>query len=102
MSGDNDDDYPKKGFHTNIVLKILSAINRGFIKKQLETLPGIPSEIMQQYVDELVKDGLVGYDIHDATTLKITEKGSRFLLSYEHVVASKAEHEPPKGLLDLK
>jgi predicted transcriptional regulator len=97
------DDYAEKEFDNDIILKLLSAITGGSTsKEQLESLTGISSMQLNRYLEELIKDSLVGYDIHDGTALRITEKGSRFLISYERVVASKAEHGPPEGLLDLK
>ncbi len=94
--------YKEKGLDDGVVLKLLSAINRGYSKEQLGSSVELSDIELSKYVEELVKDELVGYDILDNTTLKITEKGTRFLISYERVTASKAEHQPPRGLFDLK
>lgn len=86
-----------------VVQRLLSAINGGSAKnKQLQTALGVSSGELDNYLKELVKDELVGFDIHDGTTLKLTEKGLRFLISYERVLMSKTEHQPPKGLLDIR
>lgn len=85
------------------VQKLLSAINNGSTaSKQLQSALGISDDELDNYLKELIKDSLVGYDIHDGTTLKITQKGLRFLISYERVLMSKTEHQPPKGLLDIR
>ncbi|AIC14369.1 winged helix-turn-helix domain-containing protein [Nitrososphaera viennensis] len=96
------ENYGERGLDNGIVLKLLSAINTGSEKKQLESAAGISSKQLSRYLQELIKGGLVGYDASDGTTLKITEKGSRFLISYERVAASQTKHEPPKGLFDLE
>ncbi|WP_148700313.1 winged helix-turn-helix domain-containing protein [Candidatus Nitrososphaera evergladensis] len=96
------EDYGEKGFDSDMVLKLLSAINGGSEENQLESAAGISSKQLSRYLKEFIKDGLVGYAVSDGKTLVITEKGSRFLISYERVAASQAEHESPKGLLDLK
>jgi len=93
--------YEKKDLDNDLVLKLLSAINGGANKAKLESVSGVSSSQVHDYLQELIKDGLVGYEVSDGTTLVITEKGSRFLLSYERVAASQVEHEPPRGLLDL-
>lgn len=94
--------YKEKGLDDNVVLKLLSAINQGSSKRQLGSAFGLSDVQLGKYLEELIKDELVGYDVSDNTTLKITEKGSRFLISYERVTASKVEHQPPRGLFDLK
>ncbi|HVX03331.1 MAG TPA: winged helix-turn-helix domain-containing protein [Nitrososphaera sp.] len=87
----------------NTVQKLLSAINSGSTTdRQLQSSLDISEGELYNYLKELVKDSLVGYDIHDGETLKITQKGLRFLISYERVLMSKTEHQPPKGLLDIR
>lgn len=91
------ENYKENGLDGGVVLKMLSAINRGSERRQLESAARISCKQLSQYLEELIKDCLVSYDVSDGATLKITEKGSRFLISYERVAASQAGHESPRG-----
>jgi predicted transcriptional regulator len=69
---------------TDIISEILDAANGGATKTKIMYQAFISYSQMKEYLRVLTENNLLNYDL-DARTFKITEKGLRFLHTYNQM-----------------
>lgn len=98
----NNNSKRRSELNESIVLQILSAANGGATEIEIKTHTDIGSdELLREYLDHLIKNGLVGYYDRSPSVYRTTDKGLRFLESLESVETGGANHKPPKGLFHI-
>jgi predicted transcriptional regulator len=108
MNGNEDEKNSKRiiRIDDNVVSQILSIANGGAsendIKSRIESLAS-DTNLLEGYLEHLMTSGLIGYDDSGAKARVYitTDKGLRFLKSFERIETGADRHEPPKGLLHL-
>ena len=104
MVADNKKDRGLDLLNDDIVLQILSIANGGASISEIRsriTNPPQQDVLLNEYLAQLIKSGLIGYDDKDSNIYTTTDEGLRFLESYERVNTGTADHEPPKGLFHV-
>jgi len=108
----NDNEDEKNGkrllkIDDNVVLQILSIANGGASENDIRSgIKSLESDaiLLKSYLEHLMDSGLIGYDDDRGTKPRVyitTDKGLRFLKSFERIETGADRHEPPKGLLHL-